>query len=105
MLHRKVHFPRVLLWHQGGTKDNGFGATVCRLTGVLPPSQTGLTLLLKNAYKLGKQARAVGRSPAHGDAEGQEGMAANGCAADGAAVADAHMAELLAELQAEARPE
>ncbi len=72
--------------------------------GVLT-SQTGLTLLLKKAYKLGRQARAAGRSPANGNGEGQDGVAANGCAADGAAAADAHMAELLAELQAEARPE
>ena len=65
-------------------------------------AQTGLTLLLRKAHKLGAQARAGGRSPAAGDAEKCESTVQHGVAADGAAAADAHMAELLAELQAEA---
>ncbi len=98
-------FGCILRGQKSATEHNGYGATGHRLTSDLPIPQTGLTLLLKKAYKLGKQARAVGRTPADGGGEEREGVAANGGAVDGAAAADANMAELLAELQAEARPE
>ena len=68
--------------------------------------QTGLTLLLKKAHKLGRQTRAGGRNPPPSDVDGSNGAAEHGVEADrpaeGLAAADAHMEELLAELQAEA---
>ena len=67
--------------------------------------QTGLTLLLRKAHKLGRQARAAGRTPSAPvgiDGPAEPAACQVDRPAEGVAAADAHMEELLAELQAEA---